>query len=479
MGHFLVCAMPASQLRRLAGIYRREATPGVRRNADMGIQRRHDATRSTEIAHYVRYGFPWSSLSERQRNSPEYHDLRKPGWLPSSVIVNVLTGGDRRRGVEISPTDLIAVDDHGAYSSLTLPGKASDSNWDPEVPPIEIIDGQHRLFAFEEIDGDDFELPVVAFVGLDLSWQAYVFYTVNIKPKRINPSLAFDLYPMLRTEDWLQHVQGPTVYRETRAQELTELLWSYPDSPWAGRINMLGEGRKGVSQASWIRSLLATFIKAYSGKGVRGIGGLFGSVVGTDHMALPWVTLQQAAFLIFSWQRLASAIGETNATWATELRRLNDESISNTDTDKVHYDPAFASNSSLLATDQGVRGFLHVLNDTCWVRADDLRLSEWQVPGEELLGEPLEAERIAGAIGDLETEAVAPFVSQLASSLATFDWRSSSAHGLSREERTAKAAFRGSGGYRELRLALLRHVASSDWGSVSAAAESVLAVVEP
>jgi hypothetical protein len=49
---------------------------------------------------------------------------------------------------------------------------------------------------------------LVAFHGLDLSWQAYLFWTINIKPKRINPSLAFDLYPLLRSENWLDKAEG-------------------------------------------------------------------------------------------------------------------------------------------------------------------------------------------------------------------------------------------------------------------------------
>ena len=40
----------------------------------------------------------------------------------------------------------------------------------------DLVDAAQKL-------ADDFELPVVAFVGLDLSWQAYLFYTINIKPK--------------------------------------------------------------------------------------------------------------------------------------------------------------------------------------------------------------------------------------------------------------------------------------------------------
>ena len=44
--------------------------------------------------------------------------------------------------------------------------------------------------------------------------------------------------------------------------------------------------------------------------------------------------------------------------------------------------------------------------------------------------------------------------------VATYDWRTSAAPNLKDDERTLKAAFRGSGGYKELRLQLLRHLAN-------------------
>src|SRR5437879_3571748 len=140
-------------------------------------------------------------------------------------------------------------------ATIKLP-VAFKAKWAPRVRPLEVIDGQHRLWSFAESGEDkNFELPVVAFHGLDISWQAYLFWTINIKPKRINPSLAFDLYPLLRTEDWLQRFAGHAIYRETRSQELVEALWSHPQSPWQGQIDMLGERpRQQVSQAAWVRS---------------------------------------------------------------------------------------------------------------------------------------------------------------------------------------------------------------------------------
>src|SRR5690606_10350701 len=142
-----------------------------------------------EISRFVRYGYPWSDLSETKRKSGEYKDLRQPGWLPTAIVVNILTEGDKRRGQTVSKEDLIKVEDLSKVTAeLRLPPRFTGRTWKHNaIPPIEVIDGQHRLWAFEDAAlSDMYELPVVAFIGLDLSWQAYLFYTINIKPKRIN-----------------------------------------------------------------------------------------------------------------------------------------------------------------------------------------------------------------------------------------------------------------------------------------------------
>jgi hypothetical protein len=186
-----------------------------------------------------------------------------------------------------------------------------------------------------------FQLPVVAFHGLDISWQAYLFYTINIKPKRINPSLAFDLYPLLRAEDWLERAEEHVVYRDTRSQELTEALWSYPESPWYDRINMLGErGSKTVTQNAWIRALTASFVKAWESRGGR-TGGLFGERFGKKEEVLRWSRAQQAAFLISSWSVLREAINRSNADWVKDLRAAAKIPVSQRP--KPEADPGFYS----------------------------------------------------------------------------------------------------------------------------------------
>jgi transposase-like protein len=99
----------------------------------------------------------------------------------------------------------IRVNDNGNHVTIQLPERFPDSN---ELAPIEVIDGQHRLWAFDDT-AVDFDLPVVAFYGLDRSWQAYLFWTINIKPKRIN----VDCHHCLRHRTFGRVWKGGTMTR--------------------------------------------------------------------------------------------------------------------------------------------------------------------------------------------------------------------------------------------------------------------------
>lgn len=467
---FYQFSIPASQLRALSGIYPR-TTQRTRATQDLGIQRRHEKERSTQIRNFVKYGYPWSELSEAKRQSGEFKDLRQPGWLPTAIVVNILTDADTRLGRSVHKDDLICISDlDDEQATVALPANFPGGNWvHTNIPPIEVIDGQHRLWAFDdkELSGQ-FELPVVAFLGLDISWQAYLFYTINIKPKKINASLAFDLYPLLRTEEWLTKFEGHVIYRETRAQELVDILWSHPKSPWHHRINMLGEkGYKGrmVTQAAWIRSLLSSLIKSWEGARVN-VGGLFGTPVGSNEMALPWSRLEQAAFLIVWGCAIRDAIASTNLPWTTALREESDEQLFEQD-----QDPAFYGQHCLLNQDQGLRIFLQVLNDLMFVRVDALKLYDW---GGSPSNDGSDEDLVSDSLKQLKNKSkIMQFVKKTADLLAAYDWRASSGPGLTESERTLKASFRGSGGYKELRRHVLRHVAKSKSDPGTAAGEVI------
>ncbi|SCB52108.1 DGQHR domain-containing protein [Bradyrhizobium shewense] len=452
---FFLFSLPARELRSLSGIARRKSDGVTPRAADLGIQRQHEPERSEEIAKFVEYGFPWSTLSEAKRRSAEFNDLRKPGWLPTAIVINILGADDVRVAGKVAPKDLVSVASEGTICRVDLPYEEWTDSWRPSgTPPFEIIDGQHRLWAFDNADAD-FELPVVAFHGLDISWQAYLFWTINIKPKRINPSLAFDLYPLLRAEDWLDRAEGHPVYRETRSQELTEALWSHKDSPWYDRINMLGEkSNPWVSQSAWIKSLVATFIRPWGGKSSR-LGGLFGSRMEEGQEVLGWSRAQQAAFLIFAWQQFKAAVKKSEGAWAKNLRVEAIKSKEPVPND----DPAFYSRYSLIVTDQGVRGFLHVLNDLCFIRASKLDLRSWQVARQAGAND---TDAVTLAMTSLRKHRVASFVSEIAEALAEFDWRASSTPELPEKLRREKLVFRGSSGYKEIRTQLLETLRTGD-----------------
>jgi len=450
--HFYIFSLSARQLQALSGVYRRNLISRT------GLQRAHEPSRSEKIAKYVKYGYPWSDLTDSQRKEQKFDDLQKPGWLPTAIVVNILAGKDTRDGEKVAPDDLVVVKDLAEnFAEVQLPSSFHNPDtWESsQLSPIEIIDGQHRLLAFTDKSIDeDYELPVVAFYGLDISWQAYLFWTINIKPKRINPSLAFDLYPLLRTEDWLERFQGHKVYRETRAQELVEILWSEEDSAWHNRINMLGEsGGPSVTQAAWVRALLKTYIKSSEGKGIS-IGGLFGAPVGLDKITIPWNLSQQAALLIYLWNELRDAVEESSERWARDLRDAKKQEYKKA----IDGDPAFSGPYTMLNNDQGISVILNVTNDLLFLNREKLKLQDWHLNAES---DP------ATGLADLKKrKAISGFVSDLAKDLSGFDWRSSAAKGLSEENLILKLSYRGGSGYKQFRRQLLKHLfASKEFGA--------------
>ena len=139
----------------------------------------------------------------------------------------------------------------------------------------------------------------------------------------------------------------------------------------------------------------------------------------------------------------------TQADWAATVRKSQQKKLIN-DTD-----PAFFGSQSLLNTDQGVRALLFVTNDLCFVSADRLQLSKW---ARKDVQDSSTHEAIDMLLRQLIDEPVGKFVTRISNCLASFDWRSASAPGLSEDQLILRKAFRGSGGYRELRRQLLMHL---------------------
>jgi len=462
---FYMASIPASKLRALATVHQRNVDDGKPRAEDPNVQRKLQTERTAEISRYIQVGYPLSSINPKKLDDDQKQSLQKPGWLPTAIIANVIPAGDERAGKAVAADDAVTitpVEGSSSFVSINLPTTwpEDDAVWEPQgASPLEIIDGQHRLSAFDPNGDDDFELPVVLFTGLDFSWQAYLFWTVNIKPKKINASLAYDLYPLLRKQDWLEAGESLDVYRETRSQELVEALWNRNESAWRDRINMLGQtgmkAQRPVSQAAFIRSLTATLVRPF--EGYRHLGGLFGGA--EDNTGLQWRRGQQSAFLVRAWRELADAIfADSDSEWAQTLRRSEDGDEVLFAAQHAIDDPAFAGPRSLLSTDQGIRGFHFVLNDLAYLGRDEMQLRAWTVRDD------LEASPDAqydDAYADLNDNQVGDYLRRLGRILATFDWRTAKAPGLEPEEIDRRRGLRGSGGYNVLRGWLLLHVQES------------------
>lgn len=479
--YFHMLSMSAFDLKRISGIYRRD--PNQAPTLDLGIQRRHMPERSVEILRYIQDGFPLSRINTRKLVDPsEKQSLRMPGWIPTAIIANILGPNDKRgpKNSLVPKSDIVEIENN----TVIIPDHCLKPTWRPTIHPIEIIDGQHRLWALEESDEDDgdlwtpqfiekmksIQLPVVAFHELDMTWQAYLFYTINQLPKRIDTSLVFDLYPLLRNEDWLLRFEGPGVYRETRAQDLTILMWSHPDSPWKDRILRLGGREKGkVTQASFIRSLLATFIRRYDAAGRSKVGGLFGSQAKQHASVLGWSREQQAAFLIMVWTAVKDAIRSSNSPWAQSLRKLASQGASDGS------DAAFDGEQSLLASDQGCRCVQFVMNDFFWSAMEsetlDLAAYEWQRKPNHT-----DDQAVSDALRQLRKSQPesCEFATGIATALASFDWRSSSALDPKDPLFNQQAIYRGSGGYLSMRRNLYSHLLERGSQKVKLAAKNLL-----
>lgn len=121
-----------------------------------------------------------------------------------------------------------------------------------------VIDGQHRLWAFSpEYSGKtDLNIVVTAFIDLDDSDKAFIFRSINGNQRKINPSLVYDLIPMLRDKE-------SVAFEDRRCHDLVALLNETPDSPWKDRIGMVGAGDRIISQSSFISALKKLFKKGH------------------------------------------------------------------------------------------------------------------------------------------------------------------------------------------------------------------------
>ncbi len=477
---FYVGSLSLKTLRGLSGVQTR-TLEDRRASKAAGYQRTHDVDRLSKIARYLEYGFPLSTESGLDAQS--HTELVNPGWLPTSILVNVLGPNEprTRRGNErkVDPSNLVSISAKDPIYELNYPVV----NIDPKqsLPPLEIIDGQHRLLATDLISlPDEYEVPVVIFDNLPLTWQAYLFWVINVEPKRINTSLAFDLYPELRDQEWLKRGESIRIYQEHRSQELVEVLWRNSSSPWKDRIELFGKRVDGhVSNAAAIRSLMATFVRTWpkgnetstDSEDITKLGGLFGSIDKNGaRYIIQWRRPEQAAFLILCWTAVRDAAANSKAPW----KQILTTNASKSGVEVIM--PAFAGPYTLLATDQGFRAICFTYNALVQLVYDKVGLLNIESSEDE--SDPTE-ELIGKALLQLESnKKLTNFIHAIATSIVDgVDWRTSAAPGLNEQEKALQSQYRGSSGYKALNKAALTAATKSNDGNVSEAAKRALTVL--
>lgn len=473
---FFVGSMSLKTLRGLSGVRTRTIEDRKEGSAGTGYQRTHDKDRLNKIGRYVEYGFPLSS--EKGLDPKQHSELVNPGWLPTAILVNVLAHDQSRprKGKDrfVQPDHVVRVVEDGQLAYLDFP-EDTFVDQDAQLPPLEIIDGQHRLLASDTVDDlpADYQVPIVIFDNLPLNWQAYLFWVINVEPKRINTSLAFDLYPDLRDQDWLQRGESVKIYQEHRSQELTEVLWKHPQSPWRERVELFGKRVDGhVSNAAVIRSLMATFVRPWAKTSgpddeVTRLGGLFGSIDRKgERYVVRWRRPEQAAFLLLSWTAVKEAVAKSRAPWKVKLLEQLQKAGG------APPDFGFSGQYSLLGTDQGFRAICFAFNALSQVCPEDIGLLELESQDGD--SEPTN-EAVSDALSLLsKNHKLSQFLADVADSLASgVDWRLSSAPGLDIDEKARQGQYRGSSGYSALNRAALAAASQSTSEVVKAAANDV------
>jgi DGQHR domain-containing protein len=200
---FFIFKMDAKTLLRLAAVRRRKENPLT------GIQRTLNKGRLKEIANYIDSG---------------------KAVFPNSLVVNL-------------PSEVTYSEETNTLEIPDVPGS------------ILVIDGQHRLWSFgDEYTTNTLDLPVSGFVGISDSEAASIFVVINGKQRKINPSLVYDLFLMMRDEN-------PYDFEDKRAQSLVESLYSEEESPWFHQISMLGGRELLITQATFVLHVKQLFKK--------------------------------------------------------------------------------------------------------------------------------------------------------------------------------------------------------------------------
>ncbi len=218
VGTFYSCVMPAQDLLEICQFDFRQIKDNNGVKEFLGIQRPLKDDRVREIRKYI-------------------HTV--DACFPTSIVISI----DER---------CVSLTEKDGKKQLTIKPYQDPEDKEIVIPYrglAKIIDGQHRLKAFEGTN-QNWLLTVNIFVGIDEGTQAMIFSKVNLAQTKVNKSIVYDLFS-------LDQGRSP----EKTAHEIVVNLNDIPTSPFFKLIKRLGSATDGVfgetlSQATVVKGIL-------------------------------------------------------------------------------------------------------------------------------------------------------------------------------------------------------------------------------
>lgn len=183
----------------------------------------------------------FSSINQKTEDKAEgYQRTLSPSRAKD--IKNYISAGNT-----IAPAIVLSLDEkktsfNEATSEITIEN-FSDAAW--------VIDGQHRLRGASLLDeGKDIDLPIVAYIGLDIGEQILQFVTINKEAKGVPTSLYYDLLSSLPTRT------KPADVAKEKAADIGNYLRKNSDSVFFDKIVVVTAPRKGqLSLNNFVRKV--------------------------------------------------------------------------------------------------------------------------------------------------------------------------------------------------------------------------------
>jgi DNA phosphorothioation-associated DGQHR protein 1 len=206
LGDFFICSVASSLLKDVAYWIPARAEQTSNGFLKMlGIQRRLSPERAKKIGEYID---------------------SKEATFPNTIILSA----------NFDPDDNYEEDESARWSVSERPDGCFFLTIPSQKKLASVIDGQHRLAGFDfaiEANRKEMQLPCAVFLDLPKAYQANIFATINFNQKRVDKSLAYQLFGYELDENdnkkWSPNLVALFIARVLNAEEL---------SPFRGHIKL-------------------------------------------------------------------------------------------------------------------------------------------------------------------------------------------------------------------------------------------------